>query len=100
MSLSAPHSWEPGTEVNFFLCHRTLKPPGDNKQFIPQAIALDRALHQVRYFARPVENSQDQTNPGKIQKEMVKKLFEDVLLHNANSGRNGKHPATYETILR
>ena len=100
MVLSAPHSWEPGTEVKFLPVSQSNKPPDNHKQFIPQAIALDRALHQVRFFARPVENSQEQTNPGKIQKEMVKKLFEDVLLHNANSGRNGKHPATYETILR
>ena len=65
-----------------------------------EALALDRVLHHVRFFARPVENSSDSSAGAKLQMTLVKKLFEDVLLHNSNSGRCGKHPATFETVTR
>ena len=65
-----------------------------------EALALDRVLHQVRYFARPVENCADQGNAAKLQMSLAKKLFDDVLLHNSNCGRVGKPPATYEVAMR
>ena len=67
--------------------------------FSYEALALDRALHQIRYFARPAETA-NPNNPGKAQLELSRKLFNDVLLNNSNAGREGRPPATYEKVSR
>ena len=67
------------------------------RHFSYEALALDRVLHQTRYFARPSEES-NPGNPGKLQLELSKKLFNDVLLNNSNAGREGRPPATYEKV--
>ena len=62
-----------------------------------KALALDQVLHQMRYFARPSEES-NPGNHGKLQLKLSKKLFNNVLLNNSNAGREGRPPATYEKV--
>ena len=80
-----------------------------------EAIALLRALHQIRFFNRPAEKEKKPEKKQVIsicgtweimrlilllQVELSTMLIEKVLQYNSARAREGKHPAAYQKIMR
>ena len=61
-----------------------------------EARALSRGLHQVRYLAKVVEGEE---NPVKLQLDLVRKVFNEVLLLNSNAGRDVRPPLVYKQVI-
>ena len=96
------HQWESpatlqeaiGAVKNYSTAVHMLRP------YSYEALALERGLHEVRYFGGPASaNSLQVKAREKLQLELVLSLFKIVLAHNAGQARQGLHPATYPKVV-